>query len=77
MKSKLAIPDNYDFIIVDYGSDSARAVEIKNTCADIGFDYVYVDKPNGLWNASAARNIGLKNQILTMSFLKMLICIIR
>ncbi|WP_122094651.1 galactosyltransferase-related protein [Rahnella sp. Larv3_ips] len=60
MKSKLEIPGNFNFIIVDYGSELARAQEIENTCENIGFDYVYVDKPNGLWNASAARNVGLK-----------------
>lgn len=61
MKSKLEIPSNFNFIIVDYGSKSNEASEIQKTCDEIGFEYIYVDKPYDAWNASAARNIGIKN----------------
>ncbi|AJJ19749.1 galactosyltransferase-related protein [Yersinia intermedia] len=60
MKSELEIPSNYNFIIIDFGSKSDKASEIQKTCDEIGFEYIYVDKLYDTWNASAARNIGIK-----------------
>jgi predicted glycosyltransferase involved in capsule biosynthesis len=59
MKSKLHIPKNFEFIIVDYGSKKDEADLINKTCTEIGFTYHYATPISNLWNASAARNIGL------------------
>ncbi|SNY65950.1 galactosyltransferase-related protein [Pantoea sp. GL120224-02] len=59
MKSKLYMPKNFEFIIIDYGSESLEANLIKETCDEIGFTYHYATPNSNLWNASAARNIGL------------------
>ena len=58
-KKECNIPDNFNFIIVDFGSLPEHAKEINLCCEKLGFDYVYVDKPNSLWNASEARNKGI------------------
>ncbi|MEG9415572.1 galactosyltransferase-related protein [Vibrio cholerae] len=52
------IPDNFDFLVVDYGSHKHQ--EIKGTCEELGFNYIYIDKPNNLFNLSECRNTGLK-----------------
>ncbi|EPE5965725.1 MULTISPECIES: capsular polysaccharide export protein, LipB/KpsS family [Enterobacteriaceae] len=61
MKLNSLIPDNYDFIVIDYGSMGGEAAKIKQTCESLGFKYIYQCGKSPLWNASVARNIGLNN----------------
>lgn len=52
-------PNNFNFIVVDYGSEKENALKIEKHCEKLGFNYIHAGKPYSLWNASAARNIGI------------------
>ena len=56
------LPENFNFIIVDYGSDFQEHELIKELCEKNNFTYIYVEEAvNQIWNASKARNIALLN----------------
>lgn len=58
-KKDSTIPDNFNFIVIDYGSDRHYAQRIEKQCNTLGFKYIFSGSPQKLWNASAARNIGI------------------
>lgn len=58
-KKRSIKPEGFNFIVVDYGSEKCKANEIKLCCEELDFTYIYSGEPSKLWNASAARNIGI------------------
>lgn len=56
------LPDNFQFIIVDYGSPISEHKIFESFCEQSSYKYIYVEEAvNKLWNASKARNIALLN----------------
>lgn len=56
------LPENFNFIIVDYGSNFQEHELIEELCKQNNFNYIYVEEAvNQIWNASKARNIALLN----------------
>ncbi|WP_281174505.1 galactosyltransferase-related protein [Stenoxybacter acetivorans] len=63
LRAEYTLPDNFQFVIIDYGSQHDDAESIKRICDENGFPYHYVDSSSQIWNISKARNIGvLKSQ---------------
>ncbi len=59
LKSKISRPKNFEFIIVDYGSDEVKSKEIEAVCIANNFKYLFFNSRGSAWNAAKARNIGI------------------
>lgn len=59
IKGKYKLPDGFQFLIVDYGSDIIESNKIQKICNDYGFSYLFINARNKIWNASKARNAAL------------------
>lgn len=58
-RGKYNLPENFNFLFVDYGSSHEVSLRVKSFCEKNGFLYEFYDSRNENWNASKARNIGI------------------
>lgn len=58
-KKESIIPDNFNFLVIDYGSKEIFAKEIEKCCERLNFSYSYLDRGHKLFNLSEARNFGI------------------
>lgn len=59
LRANYNIPENFNILLVDYGSEELASNQLRQVCQDKGYKYIFVDTRSKPFNNSHARNVAI------------------